>query len=168
MSAGDPEGLVRVELLGLPLDIHRKAGEHNDELLREFALLAAQQADPADHGVPTRLLSLGEQLQGKYGSITQGPTSELEAAVRRGDASIDLVFVLPGDVAGDVDELNRILDEADEFCRRGGPLLTLAAPPDVVAYRRWFLEEFIRQIQGEPPLPWPGWPAMTRPPAENN
>ena len=153
--------LVEVELLGLPLDIHRLATEHNDELLREFALLAAQQADPSDHDVPARLLSLGEELQAKYGSFTQGATSELDAALERGDPSIDLVFVVPGEVAGGVDELNRILDEADDFCRRGGPLLTLAAPPEVVAYRRWFLEEFIRQVEGKPPMPWPG-------PAANN
>jgi hypothetical protein len=150
--------LVEVELLGLPLDIHRLATEHHDELLREFALLAAQQADPAEHDVPARLLSLGEELQARYGSFTEGSASELQAAVERGDPSIDLVFVVPDDVAGAVDELNRILDEADDFCRRGGPLLTLAAPPEVVAYRRWFLEEFIRQVDGQPALPWPGVP----------
>jgi hypothetical protein len=147
--------LVEVQLLGLPLEIHRLASEHNDELLREFALLAAQQANPNEHDVPARLLLLGEELQAKYGSFTQGATSDLEAALDRGDTSIDLVFAVPGDVAGAVDELNRILDEADDLCRRGGPLLTLAAPAEVVAYRRWFLEEFIRQVKGEPPMAWP-------------
>jgi hypothetical protein len=150
--------LVEVKLVGLPLDIHRVAQEHNDELMREFALLAAQQAEPGSHDVPARLLAVGDELQSRYGSFTQSATAELQAALERGDPSIDLVFVVPEDVAGDVDELNRILDEADDFCRKGGPLLTLATPAAVVAYRRWFLDEFIRQAHGQPPRPWPPEP----------
>jgi hypothetical protein len=48
-----------------------------------------------------------------------------------------------------------MLDEADEFCRQGKHLLTLATPPDLRRYRQWFLGEFVAQIGGRPPTPWP-------------
>ena len=47
-------------------------------------------------------------------------------------------------------ELPRTLAEADEFCRRG-ELLTLATPPEYVAFREWFLGEIVRQLDGQPP-----------------
>jgi hypothetical protein len=28
-----------------------------------------------------------------------------------------------------------------------------------VAFRNWFLEEFVRQAAGEDPVPWPAWRA---------
>lgn len=49
--------------------------------------------------------------------------------------------------------LESLLDEADEFCR-AGDLLTLAATGEGVAFRRWFLHEFVRQIDGRPPRAW--------------
>ncbi|MDP9441273.1 MAG: hypothetical protein M3P34_03640 [Actinomycetota bacterium] len=48
-----------------------------------------------------------------------------------------------------------MLDEPDEFCRSGNQLLTLATPPELLAFRRWYLREFNAQLQGQPPLPWP-------------
>jgi hypothetical protein len=48
-----------------------------------------------------------------------------------------------------------MLDEADAFCR-GGDLLMLATPDDQVAFRRWFLAEFVTQLGGGAPTPWPG------------
>lgn len=51
--------------------------------------------------------------------------------------------------------LARMLDEADEFCRSGNHLLTLATPPELLAFRRWYLGEFNAQLQGQSPLPWP-------------
>jgi hypothetical protein len=44
------------------------------------------------------------------------------------------------------------LAEASEFCRRG-ELLTLATPPEYVAFREWFLDEIARQLGRNPPTP---------------
>ena len=65
----------------------------------------------------------------------------------------ELVFVLPRDVSEAAQQLGDILDEADAFCR-SGHLLTLATPPDLVTYRRWYLDNFIAQCDGGPPQPW--------------
>jgi hypothetical protein len=148
---GDAD-LVEVVLQALPVEVHRRASEHSDELQREFALLRASSDAGAD--VPTRLLALIDEVGTRYRGFTEGTQQELLAAMERGDASIDLVYRVPPDVREATIHLGDLLDEADAFCR-AGDLLTLAAPPEALAYRRWFLNEFVRQIDGEPPLPWP-------------
>ena len=147
---GDAQ-LVDVVLLGLPVEVHRRTSEHSDELQREFALLLASSAAGAD--VPQRLLALVEELGTRYRGFTEGSQQQLLDALERGDESIDLLYRVPRDVGDAVARLNGLLDEADDFCRNGD-LLTLAAPEEALAYRRWFLGEFQRQAEGEAPTPW--------------
>ena len=150
MSAGRSDiPLIRVRLVGLPVDVYQRASEHNDELLREFALI---QGDRTDH-VPARLVRLVEELRARFGAFTRGPTAEIQEASARGDAAIDLHYEVPAEAAEAAARLGTLLAEADEFCR-SGDLLTLAAPPEAVAFRTWFLGEFVRQIDGLSPRPW--------------
>jgi hypothetical protein len=141
--------LVTVRILGLPLDVMQRSAEHSDELLREFALI---REEGSDH-VPARLLALIEELRGRFGSFSEGPRQAMQDALDRGEKTIDLLYEVPATVAGAARQLGDLLDEADDFCR-GGDLLTLATQPDGVAFRRWYLEEFQRQIAGRPPRPW--------------
>jgi hypothetical protein len=48
-----------------------------------------------------------------------------------------------------------VLDETDEFCR-AGKLLTLEAAHDVLAFRRWYLQQMTVQASGGPATPWSG------------
>ena len=77
----------------------------------------------------------------------------IHAALGRGDRTIDLRYDVPPEVADGVVRLGALLDEADEFCR-SGDLLTLATLPGNLAFRRWYLEEFARQVAGQLPCPW--------------
>lgn len=117
--------------------------------MREFALIWQ---DGSDH-VPARLLALTEELRARFGAFTAGPSSALQDAADRGVATIDLTHDVPAQVADAAIQLERLLDEADAFCR-AGDLLTLATEPEGLAFRRWFLEEFARQIDGLPARPW--------------
>ncbi|MGH2685139.1 MAG: hypothetical protein ACRDJP_06715 [Actinomycetota bacterium] len=143
--------LVEIHLLGVPVRVHRRSAEHTDELQREFALLRASAAAGSD--VPTRLLALIDELTSRYEGFTAGTRRELLDAMERGVESVDLVYRIPSHVRGATIHLGDLLDEADRFCIEGD-LLTLAAPTDVLAYRRWFLREFVRQIDGEAPTRW--------------
>ncbi|MEA3075844.1 MAG: hypothetical protein QOF60_752 [Actinomycetota bacterium] len=150
------DDLRRVVLVGLPVDIHAKAGEHSDELMREFTYLRAQADDPDAADVPARLLALVDDLQGRYGAFTAGSQLELDQAVADGRPTIDLEYNVPADVVEACRHLEELLDQADEYCMAGDHLLTMASPPDLVAYRRWFLGEFVRQVRdGGAPNPWP-------------
>ena len=49
----------------------------------------------------------------------------------------------------------QVLDDVDEFSRRGDLLApTISAP--LARLRTWALLEFVRQSAGAPPTPWPG------------
>lgn len=145
--------LVEVRLIGIPLAIHRVASEHMDGLNREFTLLALQaDADPA--GVPARLIALSRELSERFRGFAAGPQAQLDAARERGEEQLDLTYRVPRDTGSAAKRLADMLEEADAYCRAGTDLLTLVAPGIVVTYRNWFLNEFARQVQGQPPLPW--------------
>lgn len=143
--------LVEVRLVGLPVEIHRRAAEHSDELQREFTLLQASSEAGSD--VPARLLSLIGELRSRYAGFTANPQQELIDAMERQVETIDLVYQVPRDVRDATVRLGELLDAADDFCR-SGQLMTLATPAEALAYRRWYLNEFVRQADGLPPTPW--------------
>lgn len=144
--------LVEVRFLELPVAEHQAVAEHIDELLREFTHI-----DGDREAVPARLLQLRDDLQTRFSAFTSGPRSELDAAAERGDTTLTLTYSIPAE-AGEVSQRAiELLDEADEYCRQGDHLLTLAAPDIDVVYRRWFFGEFVRQCAGQPATPWPAF-----------
>jgi hypothetical protein len=164
MTADPAAELVTVRLLRFPLAVHARAQRHMDELLREFALVAAgrqrQRDVPEDHRqTPERLLTLVDELTRDFSSFTSAAVADREAAFAAGQEEMDLVYRVPPAAALAAQRLDQLLDEADDYCRRGSYLLTLAAPEEIVRLRRWFLEEFGRQLVGEAPLPWPEYAA---------
>lgn len=145
---------IEVRLLGYPLDLYLRAQEHADELLREFVLISGSREVGATE-VPARLLAIVDELSHQYARLVEAPRAERDAAIERGEGSVDLTYVVPPQMLPAMRHLAAVLDEADEFCRAGQHLLTLATPPDVVDFQRWFMREFERQAAGEPPVPWP-------------
>jgi len=147
--------LVTVHLSGFPLLVWSAASEHHEGLMREFALVSLDAHPDGEDPVPRRLRALIDRLRGEYGSFTQSADEERDRALAEGRETIDLIMTVPRAARLAVDDLDRLLDEVDAFCR-DGDLLTMATPPQAVAFRRWYLGEFRRQIDGEPPTPWQG------------
>ncbi|GAA4985265.1 hypothetical protein [Kineococcus glutinatus] len=151
--------LVRVELRGVPLRERARYLQHTEELVREMTLIRIGAAQDAEQGarspLPHRLLELAAEVQATVGPFLAQPADEADAAAARGERSVDVTVPVPLAAAPLVERVAAVLDEAEEFCRQGRYLLTLAAPADVLAYRAWLLGEFRRQMAGEAPLPWP-------------
>ncbi len=145
--------LVEIRVLKLPLDAYREASEHGDELMREFALIREQERE-GGRAVPHRVLELAEALNRQFSGFTTDQDAQLREAVDSGAETIDLVYRLPPDVKEACIALGQMLDEADEYCRQGQELLTLATPPRAVAFRQWFLDQFVRQVDGREPTFW--------------
>jgi hypothetical protein len=169
------EELVTVVLRGLPVAVHARASEHGQELQREFTLLhlqlerqaaAGDAVRSAEGDVPRRLVELVEALQGRYAGYTTEQEDQLEAAIEQGVDSLDLTFRVPPDAAAASVDLGEMLDEADAYCREGRHLLTLATPPEALAYRQWYLQQFVDQIAGRPGQSWREW-LLARPPASD-
>lgn len=140
-------------LLQVPVRLWARTQEQTDALVRELALVAA---GGNDHETPRRLTNLIAALEAGFGEATTNQEEQLFAAVEDGVEVIEeLHYQLPIAAGPASRELGAMLDEADDFCAQGKHLLTLAADPEVVALRRWWLEQLASQLEGAPPVPWP-------------
>ena len=147
------DGLVDVHLLQVPVAIWGKTQEHSDELFREFALIAS---GGSPGSVPARLTELVETLNATYAGVSSEQERQLFEAAAAGVPEIeDLAFQVPAAAGEAAVALGQLMDEADEYCRTGEHLLTLTSPPDQLRFRRWYLDQFVTQIAGAPPVPWP-------------
>lgn len=153
---GEPQ-VAEVHLLRIPIRLYARAEERQADLVREFALIAATQPEERVR-VPRRLLALIDRVQARYGGYGNALRASLQEARKSGVEAIDVSLTVPVAVADAAAELLAQLEEADEFCRSGA-LLTLAAPDDLVRFRRWYLGEFVAQTAGAPPTPWSELPS---------
>ena len=151
-SAAD-ERLHEVRLVAVPVRLLVAGRQHYEELMHEFSLLAVSEGSRAE--VPQRMLALIETLGTRYASATEQPNAAFEAAVARGDDTVDLTYQVSARVVEAADRLAGLMAEADEFCRRE-QMLTLERTEVARAFAAWYLDEFRRQISGEPPSPWDG------------
>jgi hypothetical protein len=150
-DAQESERLLEVWLLRYPLRLGVRASEHYESVFREFALLATAEPGPS---VPGRMIALIEELGRRYARDNAHEQARDEA-LARGEEVLDILLRVPPAVGAVGPRLAQMLDETDEFCRQG-LLLTLEPAEDVVAFRRWYLDELVRQLEGAPPQPWPG------------
>ncbi len=153
----DHAQLLTVRLIGLPIALFLRAREHHDELIREFTLMAIRSNGTPANGValPPRLRELVDILGRRFGASTSRADMERDAAIERGDQTVDLTYQVPANMADDLTMLTQLMDDADDFCRNE-TLLTLPRDPSIVAFGHWYNNEFLRQINGLPPTPWNG------------
>ena len=155
-------------MLRLPVQLWAASQEHHDELMREFSLmtLGLEDEDAPGAPVPLRLLRLMQQLTARFGGTSDRQREQLFAAAAKDEQEIDdLVYRVPAAAGPALRELALLLDEADEYCRAGQHLLTLATPGELRLFRQWYLEQFVGQIEGAPPVPWPAFRAAAATPA---
>jgi hypothetical protein len=141
-----------VQLLGVPVRIWADASERYHELLREFTLV---QLAGADAGVPGQLLELSGELTARFAGLVAASTARLESAVAAGLDVVDVTHRVPPELADGCRRLLDLLDEADDYCR-SGQLLTVTSSPIEVEFRRWYLGQFVAQVDGESPQRWDG------------
>jgi hypothetical protein len=154
-EAAPSDDLLTFHVKGLPVAVQARAQEHADGLTRELTLVGAalrQAGNTAE--LPSRLVDLIEQLSAQFSMFTVEQEKQLADAIAAHHETIDLTYLLPAAAAADAQALGDTLDEVDDYCRAGRLLLTLAAPDDLVAYRRWFLSQFTGQVAGRSPVTW--------------
>jgi anti-anti-sigma factor len=145
------EELIEVRLLGVPVDLWRRASAHQEALQREFEIIRS--TDPAQ-SVPNRLLELIDSFRTQFGDASDATWDQLRLAANDGATAKDLGFRVPAAAGRAAAELNVLMAEVDAYCRSGSHLLTLATPPEQVALREWMLGEFIHQVNGRAPMSW--------------
>jgi hypothetical protein len=145
--------LRRVRFIRAPVRLMLDANRHQQELVRELTLIQLSE-DASKQELPARLVEMVERHRAEFSTLTFRRRTEIAEEIRRGATSVDLEIDVPAGAGPAAAEMQETLAEADEFCRNG-ELLTLAATAEFVAFRNWFLGEIVRQLDGDPPTPWP-------------
>jgi hypothetical protein len=152
-------GQWSVDFVGVPVTHYLQLQRHNDELLRDFALLG-----PLSNGgtnasfVPARVLELMAVARGMFVRQRDALREQVEAAIQRGDTRVDLHGWYGQSGIDSSQHFLAVLEEADEFCR-AGHLIGSPAPSHVASLRRWFVDQMIAQaIDGQAPQPPPAAP----------
>lgn len=136
---------VSVRLLGLDVSLATALGRQYADLRRELRLLAVahQEAYP-----------LAANLSAMFASYERQLPREVNLAVKRarraGSATIDLAVTVEPEAAPILTTMLEMFDLADAFCR-AERLLSIQRTPEQRTFHAWYLREFIRQIDGEPP-----------------
>ena len=140
---------VRVQILGVPLQLYIEFQQHFRELRREVRLLSlAHESDyPLAKSLSDLFATLDRHLREGIG------IEQIEAAVADNRTHTDLVVHMPRATARTLSRFIELLDLADDFCRQQR-LLALARTAEQRRFQSWFLCEFVRQAEGEEPLPW--------------
>ncbi|MDQ1708798.1 MAG: hypothetical protein QOG49_183 [Frankiaceae bacterium] len=154
----DTAELRRIELKRYPLRLAVRSRSHFEELVREFQLvdIGRKSGEAAERPVPHRLIELVDTFTQRYADRVDAIEAQRSAAIARGEIEMDLAYDAPVDAREGVVALTRLMEECDAFCASDEYLLTLATPPDVVAFRRWNVAQIVTQIDGGAPTPWPG------------
>jgi len=149
LRPGPTRERVRVEIKDVPLASYVAFQHHFRELRREVRLLslAHESHYPLAKSLSDLFGSLDRQLRDGIG------VEQIDAALAQGLESTDLVVHMPRATAATLHRFVELLDLADEFCR-AERLLSLARTSEQRKFQVWFLKEFVRQAQGEPPLSW--------------
>jgi anti-sigma regulatory factor (Ser/Thr protein kinase) len=155
-GAGEPE--VSVSLIGLPVGVYLAAEEHHDALVRELGMLlsSSRESSNRDGGarvVPARLVELAMGVVAEFGTGNDKRRAQVEAARLAGRETVDVTMQFPAGAQDQVVRTANELDEIDEFCRHAD-LLTPPSTEILRHFRRWYTDEIVRQLEGEPPTPW--------------
>ncbi|MDP9434789.1 MAG: hypothetical protein M3P93_06165 [Actinomycetota bacterium] len=156
-SDRDSEAAVsEVVLLGYPVKLWVRQQERQRDVLREFQIIASGlQTGEAGGDLPVRLVTMVDRVMTTYAAQIAAPAQQRLAALERGDDQVDLRYPVVPEARAVIQEWRETMAEVDETCRRGD-LLVPPPPPEIVALRTWVLDEYLRQLDGEPPRRWDG------------
>jgi len=156
-SEPDPDqSVVEVQLVDLPVNLIAHYHSKFFDLRREMTLidLSTTRNDTVAH----RLTELSVQMEALREDHGWAP--QLDRARRAGLDRVTVVLPISTSMLPQIREFEKLLAEADEFCRRE-QLLTLAAGQQEQQLRSWYLGEMIAQLQGAAPTSWTGGFTLT-------
>jgi GAF domain-containing protein len=144
-----------VRLGAVPTSLLVEAKAQMDNVVRELTLMREGQRSDGGELSP-EMDELIETVTVDFADIRTEMKRQASAAERSGNPVTYLQLDLPPDAAVAAQRYLGALDAADRYARRAR-LLTLASPPSHRAFRRWYIDAIISQMQaiarGEEPPP---------------
>ncbi|MBO9521870.1 MAG: ATP-binding protein [Nocardioidaceae bacterium] len=146
----DPGELVRVDLVGFPVQLFAHLRLMFHELARELRLLAV--IEPGNHPLAEEYATLFVQVEHERRQVRG--LEVLEKATAAGFETVDLHYrvppTAPATMARVADVLRRIALGFDQT------LISVKPSGELRALQDWYLGEFVRQGAGEAATPWTG------------
>ena len=136
----------RVELGDVPTDLLIAAKAHVDSLIRELTLSSVGAASGVSASLPTHLVELIHSVVTEFSEARDSIKRQALAAAERGDPRTTLSLSLPVDAADSGERYLAALTEADSHAL-ASRLLTLAAPPQHQAFRRWYVTSLVQLLR---------------------
>jgi PAS domain-containing protein len=150
----DHTGRFHIVLGEVPTDLLLRAKTHVDNVIREFKLTAVDAEASGD--LSTHLSELIDTVVHRFVEAREGIKRQAVAAHEAGLARTRIELHLGPEAADAGEAYLAALDEVDAYCR-AMRLLTLETPPEQRVFRRWYVEELVRQVRaavaGEAPPP---------------
>ena len=154
VAEADAPELIPVRLVDGPVETWWRLGQHEDELIRECAILALD-GSAGRHPPPVRLVLLVKEIFTRFGGTRNHIAEQVGAARARGDRFVTVEVAAPAEVVPAIEHALSLFEEIDTFCEAGA-MLTMATSGDGRTVRRWITEEFVRQVRdGRSPRPAP-------------
>jgi PAS domain S-box-containing protein len=157
-EASDEAGTVDVELLSMPLLLHKAWQEHVEALLRELLLASLDEEDLEDfdsialHAEATDALAvLAEHVPAV--DLAPDPDELMRDMTEPGVSSPRVVVPVPRDSVPNFDTLERAVVAALQLSTDGGTL-TPPTQPEIQQFRTWLCQQVRRQASGLEPEPW--------------
>ena len=143
-------------LRDFPLRVWAQSRQHSDEVMREFALmLEGERSGQTSLDVPQALLDLADMFTTRFGPLLDQIYAAREAALAEGRDRMDSEIALVPGTPGLLDQVRRVTEAVDDYCRTGR-LLTLERTDVDRRLFDWTLREIVKQHDGGEPSPWPG------------
>ena len=133
-----------VRLGSVPTQFVLEAKAHIDNVVRELVLMR-EGAVAAGVALAPELAVLIETVTGDFAEARNEIKRVAAAAAARGEAMTELDLQLSPDAAEAGERYLEALDIADIYAR-AADLLTLAAPPEHRAFRRWYVHTISEQM----------------------
>jgi GAF domain-containing protein/anti-sigma regulatory factor (Ser/Thr protein kinase) len=140
------EPVFTVSLGDVPTDLLLAAEEHMDNLGREFALAATGASSGEATAMPADMATMVDTVLHEFSGPRQAIKVQALAAADRREERTTLTLNLPLSAIRGAEAYLEALDRADAYAR-GARILTLETPPQHRAFRRWYLETIVEQLQ---------------------
>lgn len=144
----DPAASTRhtVTLGDVPTDLLLSAKAHVDSVVRELTLSAAGAESGMSAALPPHLAGLVHDVTHEWAEARQSIKRQAVAAAERGEQRTRLTLSLPAEAAEAGERYLAALEQADTY-GRASRLLTLAAPPQHRAFRRWYVTALVDALR---------------------
>jgi anti-sigma regulatory factor (Ser/Thr protein kinase) len=144
---------VQVMLLGVPPLVVQHYRKRWLELVREMHLVALAEPSPQQR-MAQRFCVAAQTLHNDL-YVIERSTSGYAPALSEAGAAVDAVIDVPPSLRQAFVDLRDLARELEAHWA-GGRLLFVHPGPQAAQLREWWVGEFIGQIDGEEPTPWPG------------